>query len=108
MLRRHLQRCLVICFGFFQGICAEAVAPDAASRHWQFRITHWTSDQGLTQNTVLSLAQTRDGYLWVGTPGGLARFDGVRFTLFDRSNTPELESESIQALAEDADGALWI
>ena len=43
----------------------------------------WRQSQGLPQNSVYSLAQTSDGYIWVGTKGGVARFDGVRFTTFD-------------------------
>ena len=46
----------------------------------------WRQPQGLPQDTVLSLLQTRDGYLWVGTKGGVSRFDGVRFTTFDDRN----------------------
>ena len=68
----------------------------------------WTSAQGLPQDTVLAMTQTHDGYLWLGTEGGLARFDGVRFTIFDRSNTPGLGSNFVQALAEDRAGVLWI
>ncbi len=54
------------------------------------------------------MVQTRDGYLWVGTYNGLARFDGVRFTVFDENNTPELRSSRITSLFEAADGTLWI
>jgi len=52
--------------------------------------------------------QTRDGYLWVGTYCGLARFDGVRFTVFNDNNTPALHSSRITSLFEAADGTLWI
>ncbi|MEK7833159.1 MAG: two-component regulator propeller domain-containing protein, partial [Acidobacteriota bacterium] len=53
----------------------------------QYRFDHWTTDDGLPQNTVTSVVQTRDGYLWITTLDGLARFDGVRFTVFDKSNS---------------------
>jgi signal transduction histidine kinase/ligand-binding sensor domain-containing protein len=66
------------------------------------------TENGLPQNDVTQVIQTRDGYLWLGTNGGLARFDGVRFTVFDSGNTPELRSNRILALAEDRDGTLWI
>ncbi|MFN2239797.1 MAG: two-component regulator propeller domain-containing protein, partial [Thermoanaerobaculia bacterium] len=49
----------------------------------QYRIDGWQTEQGLPLNTVHTFLQTRDGYLWVGTGGGLARFDGVRFTTFE-------------------------
>jgi signal transduction histidine kinase/ligand-binding sensor domain-containing protein len=68
----------------------------------------WNTENGLPQNDVTQLIQTRDGYLWLGTNGGLVRFDGIQFTIFDSGNTPELRSNRILALAEDRDGTLWI
>lgn len=67
----------------------------------------WTTENGLPQNDV-TLIQTRDGYLWLGTHGGLARFDGVRFTVFDTGNTAGLRSNRILALCEDSAGDLWV
>jgi signal transduction histidine kinase/ligand-binding sensor domain-containing protein len=68
----------------------------------------WQTEDGLPQNSVTSIAQTRDGYLWIGTYGGLARFDGVRFRNFDAINTPALTDARIISLHEDRDGGLWI
>ena len=68
----------------------------------------WRIEEGLPQNRIEALSQTPDGYLWIGTPGGLARFDGVRFAIFDRTNTPALSDDSILALLLTKDGALWI
>ena len=68
----------------------------------------WGAEEGLPQVTVETVVQTADGYLWVGTQEGLARFDGVRFEVFDRRNTPELVTASISALAQGRDGSLWI
>ncbi|MGI8494864.1 MAG: ligand-binding sensor domain-containing protein, partial [Pyrinomonadaceae bacterium] len=73
----------------------------------EFRIDRWTTAEGLPQNTVNSIVQTRDGYLWIGTFGGLARFDGVRFTVFNTVNAPALKSSRITALHEDRAGILW-
>ena len=74
-----------------------------------FRVTRYTAEQGLPQNTVRAMLQTRDGYLWAGTLAGLARFDGVGFDLFDELNTPAMTSDAINSLAEDRqDGSLWI
>lgn len=74
-----------------------------------YHATHWTAEDGLPQMRISALAQTPDGYLWAGTWFGLARFDGVRFVVFNSANTPELKKESITALAVDrSDGALWI
>lgn len=74
----------------------------------EFRIDRWTTAEELPQNTVNSIVQTRDGYLWIGTFGGLARFDGVRFTVFNTVNAPALKSSRITALHEDRAGILWI
>jgi ligand-binding sensor domain-containing protein/two-component sensor histidine kinase len=67
----------------------------------------WQTDSGLPQNAVHAVLQTRDGYLWLATDGGLVRFDGVEFTLFDRRSMPQMRSNLIGALAETAEGTLW-
>jgi ligand-binding sensor domain-containing protein/two-component sensor histidine kinase len=74
------------------------------------RFSHeaWLTENGLPQNTVHAVAQTKDGYMWIGTEEGLARFDGVRFTIFDTQNTPSLKSNYIRTLLADSDGVLWI
>ena len=74
----------------------------------QFGLDVWQRRQGLPQSTVTALAQTQDGYLWLGTEEGLVRFDGVRFTTFDRRNTPELGRHDVTCLAAGRGGALWI
>jgi diguanylate cyclase (GGDEF)-like protein len=74
----------------------------------EYAIERYSTENGLPQSSVLAMVQTRDGYLWLGTYEGLARFDGLNFTVFDKSNTPEMESNSIKALAEDRDGRLWV
>jgi ligand-binding sensor domain-containing protein len=68
----------------------------------------WTSEDGLPQNSVNAIVQTRDGYLWLGTFGGLVRFDGLKFTVFNSGNTPGLKGNRILALYEDRAGTLWI
>ena len=74
----------------------------------RYQVTVWQDKDGLPQNSVLAIARTRDGYLWLGTVEGLVRFDGVRFTVFDRTNTPEIGNSHITALLEDRSGTLWI
>ncbi|MDQ3586240.1 MAG: hypothetical protein M3407_10760, partial [Acidobacteriota bacterium] len=73
----------------------------------QYRLDHWTADTGLPQNSVYAITQTRDGYLWLATLDGLARFDGVRFTVFNKSNSPGIINNRFTALFEDAHGDLW-
>src|SRR5271157_3905887 len=71
-----------------------------------FYATHyWLREDGLPQNTVTAVVQTRDGFIWISTYSGLARFDGVRFTEFD-SSTPGLASGRVTSLFESDDGAL--
>src|SRR5688572_10359752 len=99
-MRRLLIRITIvglIALGLFQ---AKAFA--------QYRFDHWTTDDGLPQNTVSAILQTRDGYLWLTTAGGLVRFDGLRFTVFDKGNAKGLNSVRFSVLFEDAERTLWI
>jgi ligand-binding sensor domain-containing protein/signal transduction histidine kinase len=68
----------------------------------------WQTEDGLPQNSVTAIVQTRDGYLWMGTYGALTRFDGARFVVFDGSTNPELKSSRVTCLFEDSFGWLWI
>jgi ligand-binding sensor domain-containing protein len=74
-----------------------------------YLIQVWSSEDGLPQNSVNCLAQTPDGYLWIGTrSGGLARFDGSRFVVFNPQTTPELKDVEFETLSVDSRGTLWI
>jgi ligand-binding sensor domain-containing protein len=73
----------------------------------EYRVDTWSTNDGLPQRSVFSIIQTRDGYLWLSTFDGLVRFDGVRFTVFDKSNTRGLTTNRFTALYEDKDGTLW-
>ena len=64
----------------------------------------WQIDQGLPQNSVFAMAQTRDGYLWVGTEAGLARFDGVAFTTHNTTNASGLPDNYVSSLLSDRGG----
>ncbi len=68
----------------------------------------WTTVDGLPDNTVNAIAQTRDHYFWLGTEAGLARFDGREFVTFDSQNTKEMSDSYIQSLLADREGGLWI
>jgi signal transduction histidine kinase/ligand-binding sensor domain-containing protein len=65
-------------------------------------------ENGLPQNTIQALLQTRDGFIWFGTEVGLVRFDGNGFVVFDRNSSPALPGSDIRCLRESSDGALWI
>ena len=86
------------------GTKSESVIPPDAN----YLVKAWTPGDGLPQSSITSIAQTPDGYLWMGTFNGLARFDGVRFVVFNPLNTPALRSARIAALKVDRRGWLWI
>lgn len=78
------------------------------SQEWNYTIRSWQSQDGLPEDTVQAFAQTPDGYLWVGTSGGLLRFNGARFELFAHENTPAFGENSVFCLLAAQDGRLWI
>ncbi len=81
---------------------------DPARAVTQYVQSAWSSESGLPQNSVHALAQTGDGFIWMGTEEGLARFDGVQFRVYNTRNTRGLPSDYIQALQESRDGTLWV
>jgi diguanylate cyclase (GGDEF)-like protein len=106
----HWLRCVLLT-AVALAVLPPAHAADLADRRkalTQYKTDRWQTEQGLPLNTVQALLQTRSGYLWVGTGGGLARFDGVRFKTFESSEVPQVASRSIFGLMEDREGALWI
>ena len=74
----------------------------------EYQFKRWSIDDGLPQSTVTSIAQTRDGYIWIGTFNGLVRFDGVEFKIFDATTTPELPHEGVVNLHVDQLGRFWV
>lgn len=85
-----------------------ALALDPGRAVTQYVRASWGTDAGLPQSTGLALAFTRDGFLWVGTEEGVARFDGTAFVVHDRRNTPGLPHNVVYALLGTADGSLWV
>jgi ligand-binding sensor domain-containing protein len=73
----------------------------------QIAVDQWTADSGLPQNIVRAICQTPDGYLWLATFDGLVRFDGVRFTTYNRTNTPGIEGNRFGSLYCPANGDIW-
>lgn len=72
-----------------------------------FLVDRWGTPEGLPQITVFAVAQDKDGYLWAGTEGGIARFDGERLEVFDRTNTPGLGSNIVRSIVPTEDGPVW-
>jgi signal transduction histidine kinase/ligand-binding sensor domain-containing protein len=88
-------------------ICLSALSAVGGGRYCV--VDGWGTGEGLLpQSSIISMVRTRDGYLWLGTRNGLARFDGVHFTVFDESNTQKLSSIQTVKLFEDSQNNLWI
>ena len=91
---------------FFVTATLQAFNPGLPASRYLHRF--WTAANGLPQSTVYVILQSSDHFLWVGTDGGLARFDGVKFTLYNRSNTMGFNANAVTALCENKQGGLWI
>ena len=98
--RRFLSGVLVPLFVIY--LASTAVADE------QKYFKTWTTENGLPQNHVSYIAQTPDGYLWLATFDGLARFDGVRFKIFKSADTPEFPTSRIVSMFVDSAGRLWL
>jgi signal transduction histidine kinase/ligand-binding sensor domain-containing protein len=93
------------------GLTAAALEPATALKNYGRQA--WGMENGLPQNTVQALAQTRDGFVWLGTEVGLVRFDGNGFQVFDKNTKPgeggpTLPGNDVRCLLAAGDGALWI
>ncbi len=89
-------------------VCSAAHALDPSLALSQYGLDNWQIPEGLPQSSAQAIARTPDGYLWIGTQEGLARFDGISFTVYDRDNEPALPSKYISTLFVDHAGRLWI
>ncbi|MFM8496665.1 MAG: two-component regulator propeller domain-containing protein, partial [Planctomycetia bacterium] len=90
------------------GACATGECLAQVERTPTSILRHLDVDGGLPNARVFTLAHTPDGYVWLGTYGGLARFDGLTFTTFTNEDLPSLGGGGIMALAVDDRGTLWI
>ncbi len=98
------------CLGLLAATATHGAARSYTSSPYdpEYIIDTWEVEQGLPEDSATAMVQTPDGYLWFGTFNGLVRFDGVKFTVFDRSNTPQLPSAGIVNLYLDDNGRLWV
>ena len=102
---------LVLSLFIIASLFQPADAAAQSSRHdafGRYQQVTWQERDGLPQNTVIAIATTRDGYLWMGTYEGAVRFDGVRFTLFNPSTTTGIGNSFVTSLLERRDGDLWL
>jgi ligand-binding sensor domain-containing protein/signal transduction histidine kinase len=79
-----------------------------STRAEEFHVQNWRREDGLPDGQITALEQTADGYLWIGTAKGLARFDGIRFKVFKAGETPDFTDSRISSLTTDHDGTLWV
>jgi ligand-binding sensor domain-containing protein/signal transduction histidine kinase len=92
----------------FAGLMNTALAFDPAQAMSQYTRKEWGPDQGFMGGTVYALAQTPDGYLWIGGERGLVRFDGLNFVVFDETKSAAIPPGPVLGLSTDAEGSLWI
>jgi ligand-binding sensor domain-containing protein/signal transduction histidine kinase len=84
------------------------LALDPAKRATQYTHDVWQSRGDLPLDSVQAVIQSSDGYLWIGTPNGLLRFDGITLTPFDTRETPGFPNNNVQALATSRRGGIWV
>lgn len=101
-----LAQVLCMAIGLWMGMPA-AHALDTEQTLRQCRLDSWGAKDGLPPRTVRAITQTDDGYLWLATDGGLVRFDGVSFHVYNTSNTPGFSRANVTSLLTARDGTLW-
>src|SRR5262245_37651702 len=87
-------------------VSAQALDPNRALS--QYIRKEWGAGQGFPGGAVYAIAETADGYLWIGAEKGLVRFDGLNFRLFNHSNSPAFPNSPVLGLTADAEGNLWV
>ena len=113
MKKAHAQRrCIaalgIVVAGVFLLCCPGAFALDPSLDVSQYAHTAWKIREGFFKGQIFSIAQTPDGYLWLGTEFGLLRFDGVRAIPWQPPASDRLPSDFIRRLLVSRDGTLWI
>jgi ligand-binding sensor domain-containing protein len=103
---RRVLLILVVLFWVLFSSPAEAQPEDVGFQGYTKRL--WNAQDGLPDQTVQALAQTEDGSLWIGTKGGLLRFAGDRFVIYNREIAPSLVERGVNCLLASRDGSLWI
>lgn len=107
-LMRGLWTTLVVFSLMWQPVSLVAAAGSRVPVLSEYQVEFWQTKDGLPQNSITSVNQSPDGFLWFGTFAGLARFDGVRFSVLNPATTPALGDGRILELQVDRYGALWV
>ncbi len=90
------------------GQAPSVISDKSLSIETDFSVEIFNSESGLPQNSIITILQTNDGYLWVSTFGGLARFDGMEFKVFNAQTTNGLITNTVMQLQEDQQKNLWM
>lgn len=99
----------VVCRAIFTAAqVSPVISEKSLSPSEKYSVQVWTTENGLPQNSINDISQTNDGFLWMGTFDGLVRFDGIKFMIYNTSNTPELKANGIKRLFTDSKDKLWI
>lgn len=109
---KKIYKCCLLLFSFFHFLSyaqiTSSVSELSLSPKEKYSIQTWTTENGLPQNSINDIVQTNDGYLWLATFDGLVRFDGLKFEVYNTSNTPEIKVNGVKRLFVDNKGYLWI
>lgn len=108
LVHRIISNWPLVLLGLASPALAFAGEDDPANQYYVVKV--WGADDGLTEGSVTDVAQTREGYLWIGTLfGSVLRFDGARFVSYNSANTPEFSLKwGVPRLMVDQAGTLWI
>ena len=107
---RRLLRCAIAGLAGLAGLCftVSAFAVDPGRAVSQYLRESWGAEKGFPGESITAIAQTSDGYLWIGTDKGLVRFDGFNFRQFERAYPDPIEIGPVRSLVVDASDNLWI
>lgn len=98
----------VLRFLFFWTLCGVVALTASAQDVSNLGHQSWSTENGLPQNSVHQVFQSSDGYIWIATEDGIARFDGIDFKIFNHENTAAFTSSDTCCIAQDSAGSLWI
>src|ERR1700677_1774028 len=95
---------------FFWALCGIVTLSATAHSQDPNNLGHqsWSTENGLPQNSVHQIFQSTDGYIWIATEGGIARFNGTDFKIFSHETTPEITGDDICCFTQSPTGPLWI